>query len=92
MSNSYASSLPRSINFKETNMRDFVMGSSFTKANQPSRGPNMHPLPLATHIHQSPFDSYHRSHLLLTACSPEDIQLVQKNPVVFQEDLLLNSR
>ncbi len=34
------------------------------------------------------FDSYNKNNLLLRACNAEDIQYVQKNPVVYQEDII----
>lgn len=34
------------------------------------------------------FDSYNKNNLLIRACNAEDIQFVQKNPIVYQEDII----
>ena len=75
MSSSYAGSLPRSINFKETNMREFVMANSFVKNNKENRQNNHNPYstiayPTNPYPHQLPFDLYNRNNLLLQSCSP----------------------
>ena len=35
------------------------------------------------------FDFYNKNNLLLKACNIEDIQYIDKNPVVFQEDIII---
>ena len=85
MSNSYTSNLPRTINFKETNLREFVMGSSFVQRNKENHTTHNFPNQISK---QLPFDMYNRTSLSLAACCPEDIQTLHANPIVFQEDLL----
>jgi hypothetical protein len=35
------------------------------------------------------FDFYNKNNLLLKACNVEDIQFIDKNPVLFQEDIVI---
>lgn len=35
------------------------------------------------------FDYYNKNNLLLKACNAEDIQYIHKNPVVYQEDIII---
>ena len=35
------------------------------------------------------FDFYNKNNLLLKACNVEDIQFIDKNPVLFHEDIVI---
>lgn len=90
------SQVPRSIKFHENSIRNFVESSSFLNSTSRPSLNNFEPQPATNHFTQplphstkTGFEFYNKNNLLLRACNSEDIQYVQKNPVIYQEDIIV---
>lgn len=68
-------------------MRDFVFESSFMHKNKENERATNYNYTNANPVGSSPFDTYNKNNLLLVSCNPDDVQVLQRNPVVYQEDI-----
>ena len=82
---------PRPFKFKSS-MEDFVFGSSWQADSKNKVAPSSPPLQPHNEINyerKSLYDTYNRNNLQLSMCDPVDIQILQKNPIAYEEKIVV---